>query len=84
MGDWVGLTVGQVLALCEADYRDVQFIDEPPGKLRAVEFNCRHGGGQRRVRLEIQYDPELFSRRRSWERSVVEGRKVLKAHDPAP
>ena len=38
MNNWVGLTVAEILALCATDFAEVSMIDEPPGKLRAIEF----------------------------------------------
>ena len=81
MNDWVGRTVGQVLALCGATFGEVRLIDEPPGRLRAVQFTCREGGGQARpVTLEIEPRPELFSEDRSWAQALVEGQRVVGVH----
>ncbi len=84
MSNWIGLTIGQILELCGVSYSEVQMVDEPPGKLRAVEFNCREGDRARRVRLEVQYSSGLFSKDRSWDQAVVEAQPVTKVHEPAP
>jgi len=83
MHQWIGLTIAQVLALCGTRYGDVRMVDEPPGKLRGVEFVCHEEGEARRVRLEIEYHIGLFSRERSWPREAVEEQKVVKVRDAA-
>jgi hypothetical protein len=83
MHPWIGLTVAQVLAICGTSYDEIQRVDEPPGKLRAVEFVCHEAGEPRRVRLEIEYHSGLFSRERSWDRTVVQDQKVVGVQDPA-
>lgn len=77
MHEWVGLTVAQVLALCGTAYEDVTLHDEPPGKLRTVQFLCRKLDPPVRVTVEIEYDSALFSRDRSWPRALVESRRVV-------
>jgi hypothetical protein len=64
---WVGMTVTQVLA---------------PGKLRAVEFVCRHGTSPSRVVLELQYSPGLFSPARTWSEELVGQQKVVGVREP--
>ena len=80
MSDWVGLTVGQVLEMCGATFGEVRLVDEPPGKLRAVQFVFRAGGEARPVTLEIESRPELFSRERAWAPALVEGQRVVGVH----
>lgn len=80
---WIGLTVAQVLALCGASYSEVQMVDEPPGKLRGVEFVCQEEGKRRRVLLEIEYHPGLFSSERSWDSAVVLDQTVMEVRDSA-
>ena len=80
MNDWIGLTVSAVLSRCGTNYKDVQLVDEPPGKLRAIEFFCHQGGRPRRVVLEIQPHSDLFSAERSWDQTLVEAQKVLNVH----
>lgn len=76
MNDWVGLTVAEVLERCGVHYDEVAFIDEPPGKLRALEFNCRQTGQPKKVLVEIAPRPELFSAERSWPGTLVLTQKV--------
>ncbi len=83
MHNWIGLTVAQVLALCGASYSEIQMVDEPPGKLRGVEFVCQEEGKPRRVLVEIEYHSGLFSSERSWERKTVEKQRVIKVRDSA-
>ena len=81
MQNWIGLTVAQVLALCGTSYNDVTMLDEPPGKLRAVEFDC-HTQSQRVV-LELEYQPSLFSSDRLWAEGLVGQQKVIGVRAPA-
>ena len=83
MHNWIGLTVAQVLALCGTGYSDIQMVDEPPGKLRGVEFVCQEEGKPRRVLLEIEYHPGLFSSERSWDSALVRDQKVVGVRDSA-
>ncbi|HEX6899536.1 MAG TPA: hypothetical protein VF789_07485 [Thermoanaerobaculia bacterium] len=77
MHPWIGSTVAQVLALCGASYSEIQMVDEPPGKLRGVEFVCQEEGTPRRVLLEIEYHSGLFSAERSWNSKLVQDQKVV-------
>jgi hypothetical protein len=78
---WVGLTVAQVLSLCGASYAEVRPIDEPPGKLRALELECRDPTPHRVV-LEIDYRPELFSATRTWAEALVRRQVVTAVRSP--
>jgi hypothetical protein len=82
VNNWAGLTVAEILALCATDFAEVGMIDEPPGKLRAIEFPCHAAGGGRKVVLEFDYDSSLFSSARSWPRALVEGRTVVRVRSP--
>lgn len=83
MHHWIGLTIAQVLALCGTSYGEIQMVDEPPGKLRGVEFVCQEEGKPRRVLLEIEYHLGLFSSERSWDSAVVRDQKVVGVRDSA-
>ena len=78
---WIGLSVAKVLASCATPYEEVVFLDEPPGKLRALEFVCHRVAPPRKVRLQIAYDPSLFSELRGWARSLVEAQPVTDVVD---
>lgn len=80
MQDWIGMTVAHVLGLCGTPYAEVRMVDEPPGKLRAVEFDCHQD--HRRVVLELQYTPALFSTERSWGAGLVGQQKVVGVREP--
>ena len=83
MNDWVGLTVGEVLKRAGVEFRDVTFIDEPPGKLCALRFPYRSDELSGKVTLEMQYQPKLFSSERQWPQSLVEAQPVTQVHwDP--
>lgn len=83
MQTWIGLTVAQVLDLCGAVYSEVRMVDEPPGKLRAVEFECRQGLLPVRVVLDLDYQPALFSPDRVWGEGLVGQQKVIGVRAPA-
>ena len=76
MKSWIGLTVAQALAQCGTPYDDVRMVDEPPGKLRQLEFVCRTGTPPRKVVVSIEYDSRLFSARREWPRPLVESSRI--------
>jgi hypothetical protein len=80
---WIGLTVAQVLALCGTAYSEVRMLDEPPGKLRAVEFECRQSSQPVRVVLDLDCQPALFSPDRVWEEGLVGQQKVIGVRAPA-
>jgi hypothetical protein len=78
---WTGLTVSQVLTQCGTAFEEVMLVDEPPGKLRALEFVCHQAVPPRKVRLEIAYDTSLFSATRDWARALVLARTVTRVVD---
>lgn len=78
---WIGLSVAKVLARCGTPYEEVVLLDEPPGKLRALEFVCHLAPQPRKLRLQIAYDPSLFSESRGWARSLVEAQSVTDVVD---
>jgi len=80
MDKWIGLTVGQVLEICGASYADARLVDDPPGRLRAVEFERREGGKPTPVVLEIASGPDLFSEERTWSQTLVEKQRVVGVH----
>jgi len=83
MDKWVGLSVGEVLEICGASYADARLLDDPPGRLRAVEFECREDGQPKPVVLEIDSGPGLFSEERAWPQTLVEKQKVVAVHSSA-
>lgn len=83
MQTWIGLTVAQVLLLCGTPYSDVTMVDEPPGKLRAVEFVCHQDLHAVRVVLELEYHPALFSADRVWTEALVGQQKITGVQKPA-
>jgi len=52
--------------------------DEPPGKLRSVEFDCRQSEPARRVILEFEYHIGLFSEERAWGNELVKAQRVIR------
>jgi hypothetical protein len=78
---WTGLTVSQVLTLCGTAFDEVMLMDEPPGKLRALEFVCHQAAPPRKVRVEIAYDSSLFSATRDWASALVLRRTVTRVID---
>jgi hypothetical protein len=81
MSNWVGKTVGEVLKICGTNFDDVRLLDDPPGKLKAVEFDCNEGGKTRHVVLQLQPNAELFSAQRDWPQTVVERQRVARVVD---
>lgn len=83
MQNWIGLTVAQVLSLCGTPYSDVRMVDEPPGKLRAVEFDCHQRPQSVHVMLELEYQPALFSADRLWPEDLIGQQKVIGVRETA-
>jgi hypothetical protein len=79
MNRWIGMSVAQVLAMCGTSYDEVRFTDEPPGKLRSVEFDCRRCDPPVHVVLEFEYHAGLFSFERHWPADVVSAQTVVRA-----
>ncbi|TKD03553.1 hypothetical protein [Polyangium fumosum] len=75
---WIGLTVGQVLAQCGTPDSELRMQDEPPGKLRGVEFDCHESEPARRVVLEFEYHTALFSEERAWGSEFVKAQRVIR------
>jgi hypothetical protein len=78
---WIGLTVGQVLARCGTPDSELVMSDEPPGKLRGVEFECHRRDPAGRVALELEVHAGLFSAERSWASELVKAQKVVRVLD---
>jgi hypothetical protein len=81
MQSWIGRTVGQVLAECGARFDEMELIDEPPGKLRAAQVDCRRANPPSVLILELHYHPGLFSAERTWSRELVEAQVVTRVHE---
>jgi hypothetical protein len=75
MEQLIGLSVAQALRLCGKTFADIAFIDEPPGRLRAIELEC---GGASRLTLEIAGDSAPFSSERDWPEAEVLQMKVVR------
>jgi hypothetical protein len=70
--DLVGLTIAKILTVCHADYADLTMIDEPPGRLQAVEIVCRAPDHTDNFLLDVSGNLGLFSEGRDWsERDVL-------------
>jgi hypothetical protein len=74
------LTVADVFKALALDQAKLEYIDEPPGKLREVqcEASLRDTNVKARVRIEIVYAPELFSMERKWDPKTVRAAAVRK------
>jgi hypothetical protein len=83
MQAWIGLTVADVLEACGTPYAEVSLFDDPPGKLRAVEFDCRQGRSPRHTVLVLRYHHGLFDIGRAWSRALVEAQVVERVLDSA-
>ena len=82
MPSWIGLTVREVLDACGTPYADVSLIDDPPGKLRAIEFDCRARAPRHTV-LVLRSHAGLFDEARRWSRALVEAQTVERVLDSA-
>jgi hypothetical protein len=82
INDWTGKTIGEILEQCKCSPGELRYIDEPPGKLCAVEIMCEMNGKREKVVLEITYDVNLFSLDRNWPVDLVKEQKVVKVHRP--
>ena len=78
--NWIGLTLGEVLEECKCAPEGLRYIDEPPGKLRAVEITCEMNNTKQKIVLEIDYDTGLFSIERDWPFDLLRKQKVVKVH----
>ncbi|AVJ29737.1 hypothetical protein [Achromobacter spanius] len=83
MEDWIGKTVGEVLDLCQTRYADVTMVDEPPGKLRAIELDCVARVPVSRFVLEFDYRPDLFSAARHWPEALVGAQRITAVRNAA-
>jgi hypothetical protein len=74
------LTVADVLQGLSLDESKLEYLDEPPGKLRGLEgvATLRDSKVQVRVAIEVVYTPDLFSDRRKWDPKVVRAATVRK------
>lgn len=78
--NWIGQTIGEVLEECQTGPYRLRYIDEPPGKLRAVEITCEVNNEKQKVLLEIEYNSNLFSADRNWSLDLIKKQKVMKVH----
>jgi hypothetical protein len=74
------LTVADVLKGLSLDESKLDYIDEPPGKLRALESEATPWGKKAkvRVRIEVDYTAALFSEKRKWDPKAVRAATVRK------
>jgi hypothetical protein len=74
------LTVADVLKGLSLEKAKLEYVDEPPGKLRAVECEAtlRDTKVKVRVRVEVVYTPDLFSEQRRWDPKAVRAATVRK------
>ncbi len=75
-------TVGQVLDHFKVDPKNLVFVDDPPGKLQAVEFKVKRKEKILRIEVQLKYTLELFSAERKWDMKVVRRATVLKVDPP--
>jgi hypothetical protein len=83
IGEFIGMTVADVIERCGVDYGDLQLIDEPPGRLRAVRFCCPPVAGGARITLLLEGDPLPFSTELDWPPARVLPLKVCAILDRA-
>lgn len=66
------LTIGALLELHRVPFPAVDFMDEPPGKLRSV----RMAAGSLQIEAAIVYSPALFSAERAWNETTVRDARI--------
>jgi hypothetical protein len=69
--EFVGKAAKEVLNHFRIPYSDLEFIDEPPAKLRAVRWVRAGKGKNEDVTVHLNYTKELFSQSRTWDEGVV-------------
>jgi hypothetical protein len=72
------MTVADVLKALSLTDTKLDFVDEPPGKLQALECEAtlRDTKTKTRIRIELVYSGELFSGTRTWDAKAVSGATV--------
>jgi hypothetical protein len=67
------MTVADVLKGLSLDASKLEYIDEPPGKLRELqcEASLRDTKVKVRVRIEVVYTVNLFSEKRKWDPKAI-------------
>jgi len=71
-------TVADVVKGLSLDESKLVYVDEPPGKLEALECTAtlRDTKVKVRVRIEVVYTPALFSDTRKWDAKAVRAAAV--------
>jgi hypothetical protein len=73
----VGKPAGVALDYFHVKSEELKMIDEPPGVLDAVSFRQKTVGGTKRVYLQLERNPALFSESRHWELEAIRNAKVV-------
>lgn len=73
------LTAGDVFAALGIDGSKLEYLDEPPGKLRELRATVRLRDTQTvvAVRIQLRYTPDLMSTTGKWDTERVRAAKVL-------
>lgn len=80
--NWIGLTLGEVIEQCKCHANSISYIDDPPGKLRALKILCETEGDEQNIVLEIDYNNILFSTDRKWSFDLLKEQKVVNVYLP--
>jgi hypothetical protein len=75
-------TLGPVLDHFKVNPKDLDYIDDPPGKLQAVEFKIKRDSKIVRVEVKLKYTIQLFSATRKWDLEHVRNATVLEVNPP--
>src|SRR5262249_61258685 len=72
------LTVADVLKSLSLADAKLEYVDEPPGKLQAVECNAtlRDTNVKVRIRIDLKYTLALFSDTRTWDTKAIQSASV--------
>jgi hypothetical protein len=68
--------VGHILDEYGIAFRDVEFDDDPPGKLQALNCLAKCRNVPVRVIIKLRYSKELFSAERKWREPTVRAAHV--------
>jgi hypothetical protein len=67
---------GHVLDHFKLQLKDLDMVDEPPGKLQAIRFTRIKDSKKVRVTIWLEYTPKLFSAERRWKIEVIRAATV--------
>lgn len=69
-------SAGEVLDHFAVKPSELNLIDDPPGKLKAIRFTTKRRNKTTRVEVRLRYTLELFSADRSWTPDSIRSAEV--------